>query len=200
MVQGLGNLGCKPFEEDNRCGNLCELTCADAIGNSKPRRSSCYRPLCVCKAYTYRFNGNCVPIDVCERNNGDWKETRPVPPGDISPIPCKDFPCPKGSTCSEGKKICSTKGNCDFTATECLPDGDTSNYDGSGPVATTEVLGTNQPTSCVDFKCNSDQICSMAIGVPKCVPTRMTCNENEEVNPCGNSCELLCADLTNTIL
>ncbi|EYB86443.1 hypothetical protein Y032_0278g1139 [Ancylostoma ceylanicum] len=66
-VQGRSITGCSPDEVLNNCGNLCELTCEMVTGIPRPCSPACGCPACVCKENTYRLNGSCVPMEVCEK-------------------------------------------------------------------------------------------------------------------------------------
>ncbi|RCN49275.1 trypsin Inhibitor like cysteine rich domain protein [Ancylostoma caninum] len=106
-----------------------------------------------------------------------------------TPTDCVNHPCQDGFFCSEGDVVCSSYDDCTMSPPQCVPvDSDVTPEPGE--------LETTPRSSCSTYSCNPDEVCTMTVGIPKCIPANMTCGANEEVNPCGDLCDLLCADLT----
>ncbi|EYC27772.1 hypothetical protein Y032_0008g175 [Ancylostoma ceylanicum] len=133
--------------------------------------------------------GDCIvtPTECVPDGQTRPSEGSTTPPGTATD--CVSHPCPDGFVCSDGEVVCSGYDDCTTGPPQCTPvDTDAT----AGP-------GTTPSTSCSTYTCNPDEVCTMAVGTPKCIPANMTCGENEEVNPCGDLCDLLCADLTGIV-
>ncbi|WKY12044.1 hypothetical protein Q1695_003534 [Nippostrongylus brasiliensis] len=190
---------CSDTETLDNCGNLCEAKCENIGKGPVPCPLVCGPPACACKPGFFRdARGICVTAANCPSKCGRNEQINPC--GSRCEPTCENaFGKPKACV-----KIC------DPPACVCKPDyyrkdGQCVPQMGCGipskPDKTMTSYGDEpqtggpEPNPCFGFKCPKGEKCSLAGGLPQCVPEQPhQCGEHEKMHSCGRHCESNCAN------
>ncbi|VDL75049.1 unnamed protein product [Nippostrongylus brasiliensis] len=193
---------CSDTETLDNCGNLCEAKCENIGKGPIPCPLICGPPACACKPGFFRdARGICVTAANCPSKCGRNEQINPC--GSRCEPTCENaFGKPKACVKICDPPACVCKPDYYRKDGQCVPqmgcgipskpDKTMTSY-GDEP----ETGGT-EPNPCFGFKCPKGEKCSLAGGLPQCVPEQPhQCAKNEHGSPCGDLCELSCDEELN---